>query len=815
MDLSTKYNNDGGMTFPNPFVHPKYKDYKYIMAYGKAMYNTYLSLNTNIGYINRSQYELNRMFVLGVQDIEQYRSQVDILDGTDGGSYLNIDWGQLPVLHKPYNIFKGLMGDMSHRITAQDLSPLSIDTKTQAKLTELFNFKFKDQLTAIAESMGQESPKPSRFKSEEDIELFYKNDYKLDTEIVAVNAWNIIADTNDWDNEINQQMASDLFTTGLCGTRDYVDSNGVIRVRRIKPDNLVTGWSDRYDYKDCPHFGEILFYTIAQLREAASSSPQQILEHEWEKLAKSMLGLYMNPLLMNGIPNNQATTLGRPYDGIRVPVLDFEFESVNRYEYESSEDKNGNKMFIEIDPDLGTLEEDAVYNKKRVRKDIKVLYTGKWIIGTDLCFDAGLAQNLKRRKNSLGDVMSNFHVYAPSKIGMRVKSLAEMCIPYINNIHIAWYKFQAAVASASPKGLAIDIAAVSGIIKGEGETWQPLDIIELRKATGTQLYRSRDENGQVIGNGRLPIEEIENGMSADTFRFLDIIARNQQMIYELIGFNDISAGSNPNPEVGKAQSQMAMQSTNNALKPLITAYSDVLVRTAKSCIQRLQDISKNKMKGYIQALGESSMAILGAFPDMSLSDFAISIQFKPNEEDLAILNQFIQRELSVKADGMGGGLTVSDAFAVFDVMKVNPKEAAVLLDKRKEDNDARYQQQQQANSEANSQAQAQASMQAQQMAMQMQLEMEKQKMSMKAEMEGQLTEMIETMKTERQAMMDDAALEREMLKAEKDIFVAEMKANAAHALEIEHRAIDTIHLLESQEHEKEVLNLAKPKEVQK
>jgi hypothetical protein len=789
-------NNIGsGYSFPNPFVPPSQKDYKYILAYGQALYSKYRGLDTNIGACNTDQYQINREYVLGLQDVLQYKDKVDIVDSKTEDSYHNIDWGQLPVLHKPFNIFKGMMGDMSTAITTVDMSPLSINAKKEKEKTDSFNFLFKEELTVINEALGNPQPNLSRYKSLEDVEMYYRNDYKTNEEILAAKAWNIIADNNDFDSEINQQLAGDLFVAGVCATRDYVDSNGLIKIRRINPDNLIVDASDRLDFKDCQHFGEIMYLTIAQLREMAAASSQLIPESEWEKLGQTS----RNVGSLSVFGDRQRDGYGYYYDSARIPVLDFEFESINRYEYEKYQDDEGNEQFVEVDKNFGTEKEEAVYDKKRTSKDIRVLYTGKWIIGTDYIFDAGLVQNIKRTKG-LGGVISNFHVYAPSKIGMRVKSLAEMSIPYINNIHVAWYKFQAAVTSASPKGLAIDMAAITGIMKGQGQTWKALDIIELRKATGNQLYRSRDDNNNVIGGGRLPIEEIENGMAADTFRFLDIIQRNQQSINELIGFNDISAGSNPNPEVGKAQSQMAAQATNNALKPLITAYTSVFLRTAKSCIDRLQATSKHGVKGYISSIGESGMAVLGSHPDMSMCDMAITVKSIPQTEELAILNQFIQRELSVKSEGLGGGLDTSDALAIFDLMKTNLKEASLLLDKRKADNARAFQAQQQASSEANAQAQAQASMQAQQQSIEVTMMLEKQKMEMKSAFESQMAQFIEQSKTERQAMMDEAAKERELIKAEKDIIVAEIKADS----DMESKAVDTFNLLEDHEHEREM-----------
>jgi len=768
-----------GAVFPNHLIHPKEKDSNWIKDYAKAMWYQYLRYNSNIGYINRSQYEINRLYSMGMQDINQYKDQIDIKDAKDDGSYLNLDWSPLAIGSKYHNLIKGMMSRNGYKISANAVNPTAIDKKTNSKLKDTFNLTFKTQIeelnAILGMQYGQEQQQPGKpdFTSLEEIELYYEQDYKLDEEMAVVDAWNIISETNDWNRVIKEQLSEDLIDYGICGTRDYVDSNGVIKIRRINPENLIVGWSDRPDFKDCPHFGEVIFYTIAELKQLSSSSAQQFNEEQWEKLAKSCLGNYNNPISFLTTYNY---SLARPYDGIRVPVMDFEFESVNRYEYVKEVNPDGNATIVEHDPKLGTLEEDSVFNRKMIRKDFKVLYTGQWVCGTDLIFNAGLAQNLKRRNGSLQDVMSNYHLYAPTKKGMRVKSLMEYMIPVINLIHINWYKLQGALAKARPKGLAIDIAGISGITKGTGgETYTPMEVLEIFDATGNQLYRSTDDNGRPLANGRLPLQELENGMANDVFKFIEIINYNHKLIYDIIGFNEVSAGSTPNPETGKAQSEMALSATNNALQPLFVAYSSVLERTARSCIQRLQDTSKHGVKGYEAALGSVNLAVLGSFPDLSLWDFGIIVSSMPNDQEIAILEQMIMAELTVRSQGGAGGITFSDYLTIKDIMKYNIKKAARVLDQRKKRQAAEDAKIQQSNSQANSEMQAQASQQAMTMA----FEFEKQKMMMSEQLKAEREKMLEEIKLQGKAMLqemaNEALLSRTEMQVTGNIIVADGK----------------------------------------
>ena len=759
--------------YPDMLIPPSEKNSDFIMQYGRAMLSAYFRYNTNIGYINLSQYEVNRLYSMGLQDIKQYQNQVDI-GADEDGSYNNIDWAQLAIGAKYHNLVKGMMAKNGYRVNASAINPASVEKKLQEKYRDEFNFLFKDQLSEIygnlnaqdPNAMAQNNGKPD-FMSLDELNMYYETDYKSAEEIAAIDGWNCVADSNDWNNVLKEQLSGDLYDYGVCGVRDYVDSNGVIKLKRINVEYLITGWSERPDFKDCPHFGEIVFYTVAELKQLTSSSPQKITEDDWEMLAKTYLGFYNNPYTFSSTSNINTT---RPYDGIRIPVLDFEFESVNRYEsYQDSEGRILNH---------GTINEEAIDNMKKIRKDIKVLYKGQWIINTKFIFNAGLVQNLKRREGSLQDVLSNWHLYAPTKKGMRVKSMAENIIPNINNIHLAWYKMQAALAKARPKGLAIDIQGITGITKGDGNVYSPLEIIEIFDATGNMLYKSTDDSGKPLANGRLPLMEIENGMAADVFRFVDIINFNQRVINDLLGFNEVSAGANPNPEVGKAQSEMALASTNNVLQPFFTAYKSVLERTARSCIQRLQDISKNGVKGYINALGKECLAVLGSFPDMSLCDFGIMIESEPNDMEIAILNDMINRELAVRSQGGGGGITFADAVAIRDIMKYNPKKAAKMLDIRKQRHAAEDAKIQQANSQANAQMQAQVAQEA--MAMKMQMETEK--IKLQEELKGQREAMLEQVRNEAklmlQQMVNDGLKDIQEMKSATDVIIQDAKNHA-------------------------------------
>jgi hypothetical protein len=316
----------------------------------------------------------------------------------------------------------------------------------------------------------------------------------------------------------------------------------------------------------------------------------------------------------------------------------------------------------------------------------------------------------------------------------------ERAVEPINMIHINWYRYQQCVAQARPKGGAIDINALIDVQAGDGgDTFTPLEIKDIFDKTGLLLYSSRDVAGRPTGS---PWQDIENGMASDAQRYLNNINFGIEMINQLTGVNSAMDASNPNAEMGKGQTQLAIQSANNALNPLYMAFRNLLIMVADSAILRVQDTIQagNNIEGYINAIGSSAVTFIKVNKDITLYDFAIEIESASDDEDIALLNQWIQTELAVRTQGGAGGITLEDAMEVRQVMKSNVKMASKLLCLKRKQREAEAHKmalEQQQQSQQMSAQSAQVAEQAKQQTLQMEYQLKAELEKLKGEMDIQ------------------------------------------------------------------------------
>ena len=103
------------------------------------------------------------------------------------------------------------------------------------------------------------------------------------------------------------------------------------------------------------------------------------------QFASTIAGQFGNPRLLG-----LGTGWMKPYDKFKCKVLDIEFYTYNERVYRDTPDESGNADFRKAE--FGRGKKSDKYTRKR----IQYVYKCKWIIGTDKCYDWGMAYDQKR-----------------------------------------------------------------------------------------------------------------------------------------------------------------------------------------------------------------------------------------------------------------------------------------------------------------------------------------------------------------------------------------------------------------------------------
>jgi hypothetical protein len=433
------------------------------------------------------------------------------------------------------------------------------------------------------------------------------------------------------------------------------------------------------------------------------------------------------------------------YDGFRIKVMDLEFFSYNSMILEERVNSKGNTV-------VGRAAKAKANrsDKKYSKTDYKVVYKGKWIVGSDVFFDCGLATNMKRAKSSLTDTSLSYHLAAPNMYQMSTYSLGDQMKSLADQIQLAWYKLQNVMLRARPRGIMIELGALEGVPLGKaGRALKPMEILDLYNQTGNLVYRRLNDEGQA--SNYKPIEELDNGIGNEAVQYFNIIKQNIDLLRDILGFNEITDGSTPDPRTLNGVAKYASESTNNSLDFIKRAERDLLERLCYDLTLRIQDSAINgTISGYIRALGSESVQFFKLDPEVSAYECGLKIRQKPTEFEKEKLSRRIEQAIQ------SNQITLADAMMIENLE--NLKYAEVLLGYRIKKNQEEAQQRAMEAQQMNGQVQQQSAMAAEQ-AKQQTIQMEAQIKMQIIQMEKQLDSQLLAMKLQNEAMIEQGKLE--------------------------------------------------------
>jgi len=757
--MSIFKDSTGGRNYPSHLVSNEEKNRSWILQYCKAAWQEYQGVNASSFYHARWKHHRTKEYAMGNQPINKYKPVLGVTEDTNE-SWLNIDWSVLPIIPKFRRIAISKLVKRDYNIAATAIDSLAQEDKERYFEATKKRIILHDGLSKVDPELPQRvgvDRLPGDPMDLDELEMQRRYTYKHQMSIEMEQAIDLVLYQNNYE-EVRRRLIEDLFDDGIAVIKEDIDDNGKINIRRVNPSQVIINVCSENDFKDKTHVGEVLELTIAELKEMAQG---QFSDKEYETIANSVKGKYGNSNM--SMPMN--TPYARNYDDMKIRVLDIEFYSVNKMMHETRVDKRGNKVFKKVPTDYRQRQKN-----KYEKTEYKVVYTAKWILDTDFIFDYGLKTNMKRQKNAMMDTEMSYHLYSPDFHNMRSLGIMEQLIPIADNIQIAYYRLQQAIAEARPKGIMIEMGALEDIPLGaSGNQMTPMEVIDLFNKKGVLVYRKVDIQGRPT-NYR-PIEELQNGLGQDVLNYYQIIQNNIQMIRDITGLNEFTDGSTPDGRALTTTAKLAVESTNNSLASISEAEKLLLNKLCGAIILRIQDVLENggNIEGYRKSLGSNTIEFFKANPNMNIHEYGIRIEDKPDDESRARLLAFMQANLQQ------GLIEMEDAILIetTDNLKVAQQVLAYKIRKRKEELEAKAMRQQQQNGQIQMQS-AQASEQAKQQTMQLQAKAEMELEQLKAQLQMQIQQQKYELETQMKKALQAEKEETEGLKmgmelAEKDM----------------------------------------------
>ena len=713
--------NESKANYPNHNLDPSQKGKSWCLSYAKAAWSDYTNHGTQSFNNNRGSYPKIKDYAQGNQSVNKYKQLMNV-DENDNESWIAIDWSVLPIVPKFRRIALGKLNKTEYNITATPIDAIAqADIENYYKRTKA-KMDLRKSLSKTVPGMEEFSAlkkSPKDPVDDEELEMHMNYTFKHNASIEMEQGIDLVFHTNGMD-EKRKQIMEYLFDFGVAGYKEYIDSNGSVKIRVVNPAKLLVSHCNKRDFTDKIHIGEVTEMSIADLKQRAGS---QFDEKEYQDIAERFSGRKGSTRT-----NSPSNAFSKDYDDSKILVLEMEFFSVDQMVHESRTDRRGNKRFGRA----GYNSQNKRKNKY-VRSSYKTVYKISWIVDSEYCFDYGLCNDMKRVKSKLMDTDLSYHIFAPDFHNMKPLGIMEQLIPIADQIQISWYRLQNTINQARPKGIMIELGALEDIPLGAGgQQMKPMDVIDLFNKTGTLVYRKNDIGGKATNYK--PIEELENGLGRDAMTYYQVIQNNIEMIRQITGLNEFTDGSTPDARALTTTAKMAAQATNNALAHIEQGERYLLENLASSVIIRLQDsVKKNPIEGYVRSLGKKSMEFFKMSPSVGRHEFGVKIEDRPTEEQKQRLMQILQGSVAQ------GQVDFEDAVYIEQItnLKQAQQVLAYRMKKKREEAQANAEKQQQMNGQIQQQS-AQAAEQSKQQTLQMEMEMKMKMEQMKAELASKL-----------------------------------------------------------------------------
>lgn len=626
----------------------------------------------------KNRFDYNRSYYLGKYDMSEFK---DILDLDGENSVVNLPYDPLPIAKPFLNRLKDRYNQRDEIIQCSAVDVFTTNKKKSAKDNALFRLKESGN---IKQAMAISGVQTEEFtdndpESEAEIDIEFGFNYKEREEVIMENLINIVFYENNWSDVIKDRIMDDLINCGYAGTKTYIDGTGRIKIKFIKPENLITSYTEWNDFRDWQYLGECYYLSIMEVR---LKYPGKIDEKKLYDLSQTLCGKYGN-VQSWGIDWNPMyyTAIARPYDSWRVPICELDFKTLYNLKKKIVTDKYGKQYIKPIDRN-SELTTDV--SEPLSSPPYYVQYTGAYIMDTDIVLEWGLSKNMVKPSDNLQEIVSQYTVYMYDNTEMSNKPLMEMIIPSIKKMTLYELQQLKIVAAAAPDGYDIDVALMSDIKLDGINEMTPADLYSIYKQTGIKYYKSIPDEGIEGGTRRVPIQANQVPFSSKLEELQNLKNNELLRITNLVS-NEIDAGNIRNQAVTQNTVEEAKKTGESTSNYIYNSFLNIMQRTAKLVQLRGWDLLMYGKRfgiqyydGYRHALDTNKIEYLKleATDDWEKTAFDVQIKTVIGDKDAMFLESNIQMALQQQT------ITLADAIDVREIAVTNVKYASYVLAQR-------------------------------------------------------------------------------------------------------------------------------------
>lgn len=687
--------------YPDPNIDPRQKDEKWILQYAKAAWGGW-STSMPVGsifYAKAARYLEIREYAMGRQSVGKYQKNL-LADDQSDETLMKISWEPRADGMVIRNIAVAKVQKAGVNIICTPINANAKDAQDKefkkAKVKILMRQAMEKQNPELAQ-MPQLKKMTGEADDLEELQMQVDFNPKFIRAKDVEESVGLVFYENDF-AQILDSESEDIVDFGVGIVAVDINENNKVILRKVNLDNFICSYTRKPNFNDIIHAGEIVSVKLSDLAK-------KFTEEQIKDLEGKVAGKNGNPssLGFNTIEDN-----GR--DIYKVDVLDLKFITWNKRVTEENIDKNGNLRVSKAKPsasnkpvfdeDGNKIERSSVYTAKSV----EVVYKCKWVVGTDLLYDFGVAENQPRTVNiaTMGKTSLGYVIRAASFDRMKASGLTENMISIIDDLCETQYKIRNFRNRMIANGFDIDLDAIENVALGaSGQKMKPQELIDNFFESGVLVSRRGGGAGENNTSNYKAINAIQNNMSEQLIALANDLQMSKQALRDISGLNELTDGSTPNPKTLTTIANLANESTNNSLYYLINCRKSLIEGVAREVVQRLQiAVKKGPYDGYNPSAGKY-ISVPKSIADY---DYDLMVEDMPTEEQKQIVYNLMLEDIK------NGFISHADAISI--IYTYNLKQMAILLSHKVE----KGKQKQQDNALANTKATADAQMQSNAMA---------------------------------------------------------------------------------------------------
>lgn len=668
-----KYRN-GNWSFPNTNIDPKKKEEpEYCKKWVEAIYAMHVQNKSGIPYDQLNAWENQRQYGRGEQGKDRYKSIVYTEDVTTDETFLGVDgiprntleerrkgWKNVnddivSVAPKIKDVFHGMFDNQDFDINADTIDLNSGAMKDRMKYGLLTQTLFKKELERLRAIGGiPETPNEFLPQNVTELEMFEAaGGFKLQVAKTMEKLIKHTFDISDWDYTQKTKLLDDVLDIGYIALEEYYDEDTCkAKTRYVDPAELSIQYSKEEDYENPDWVGRYHTYTISQLEQKGFS------REELSKIALDCSGMLGNPNKEVWPDFSKANTLGGyDYDFYKIPVYEGYWIDSNTHKYLKYQNAEGKNRMKEVPYD----EDETKYTKKKVVKNnVRLVYTGKWIIGTEKMFDYGMLYDQLRPTPSKPLIPIRVVKVTDNPVMRRLK-------PVLDKMQLAWLRYQNALIMTAGGGWAVNVRLLSNITLG-GKKLEFKDIFNIMRNQNMLFYSDTPIHGRYEGGAVNPVTPLPSMLKDEIANAIADFEYSIRMVETVTGLTPVALGGTPEERAGKGTTEMSFAATQNVMRPIISNIMVLKQRIAESAMLHIQMLIRGNEKAY-----EAYADVVGEMDIISLKSaiyegtrYGIKLRPRPTEQEWAKIEELMTEAISIGRDGVVS-LAIDDAIEVYQL----------------------------------------------------------------------------------------------------------------------------------------------------